>query len=130
MATAQVQTAAPAGHFDSSTSTSTPTQKPQAAQEKIVVPPHDVETTLNYYKPNEDGSPPHPTVIGQPETYFRPDDTRPVTIHDISGREKEFTLDNQGFQVHRQPATEKDFVDDGQIKASYYPETEQLLKDV
>ncbi len=34
------------------------------------------------------------------------------------------------FQFHRHTATEKEFADDDQIKASYYPETEQLLKDV
>ncbi|EMR70334.1 putative methyltransferase-like protein [Eutypa lata UCREL1] len=67
----------------------------------------DVDTVLNYYKPNEDGSPPQPT-----------------------GSEAEYTLDKQGFQVVHHTAQEKDFTDDAHIKAVYYPETEQLLKDV
>jgi hypothetical protein len=91
---------------------------------------HDVQTTLNYYKPNEDGSPPHPTYVDRPETYDRPVEPHNVTVHDVTGREKEYTLDGNGFQFHRHTSVEKDFLDDEQIKAQYYPETEQLLKDV
>lgn len=92
--------------------------------------PQDVQTTLNYYKPNEDGSPPHPTYVDRPETYDRPFETHPAIVHDVSGREKEYTLDGNGFQFHKHTSVEKDFLDDAQIKAQYYPETEQLLKDV
>ncbi|EEY22905.1 conserved hypothetical protein [Verticillium alfalfae VaMs.102] len=91
---------------------------------------HDVETSLNYFKPNEDGSPPHPTYVDRPETYDRPFESHKVTVEDISGREAEFSLDSNGFQIHRHTAQERDFLDDDQIKASYYLETEQLLKDV
>ena len=42
---------------------------------------------------------------------------------------RQYTLDSHGFQIYPHTATEKDFVDDEQIKAGYYPETEQLLKD-
>lgn len=92
--------------------------------------PKDVETTLNYYKPNADGSPPHPTYTDRPETYDRPVESHQVTVHDVAGREKEYTLDGNGFQFHQHTSVEKDFLDDEQIKAQYYPETEQLLKDV
>ncbi|ROT34486.1 hypothetical protein SODALDRAFT_318414 [Sodiomyces alkalinus F11] len=129
MAAAQVQLPPTTGPFGGP-SASESTQTISVAQKKTTVPGRHVETTLNYYKPNEDGSPPYATYVDRPETYERPNDVRPVTIHDISGHEEDFTLDGQGFQVHRQPVTEKDFVDDDQIKASYYPETEQLLKDV
>ena len=90
----------------------------------------DVETVLNYHKPNEDGSPPHPTYVDRPETYERPFEPHAVHITDISGRESEYTLDKNGFEVISYPAQEKDFTDDAHIKAVYYPETEQLLKDV
>jgi hypothetical protein len=53
-----------------------------------------------------------------------------VTVRDVRGREKDFTLDENGFQLHRHTASEKDFLDDEKIKAGYYAETEQLLKDV
>lgn len=90
----------------------------------------DVDTILNYHKPNEDGSPPAPTYVDRPETYERPVDPREAHITDISGRESEYTLDKNGFEVVSYPAQEKDFADDDHIKAVYYPETEQLLKDV
>jgi hypothetical protein len=92
--------------------------------------PQDVNTVLHYHKPNEDGSPPHPTYVDRPETYDRPTEVHPVTVRDVRGREKDFTLDENGFQLHRHTASEKDFLDDEKIKAGYYAETEQLLKDV
>ncbi|KAI0597252.1 amino acid permease-domain-containing protein [Biscogniauxia sp. FL1348] len=63
-------------------------------------------------------------------TYARPNEEHLVHIEDISGRESEFTLDVNGFEIRQHVAQEKDFVDDDHIKAVYYPETEQLLKDV
>ncbi|KAH7141001.1 amino acid permease-domain-containing protein [Dactylonectria macrodidyma] len=63
-------------------------------------------------------------------TYARPSVAHDVTIHDVRGEEDKYTLDGNGFQVFKRGATEKDFLDDEQIKASYYPEVEQLLKDV
>ncbi|KAI0467364.1 hypothetical protein F4859DRAFT_518055 [Xylaria cf. heliscus] len=92
--------------------------------------PSEVEAVLNYFKDNEDGSPPAPTYVNRPETYERPVAPEHVKITNIAGREAEFTLDKQGFQVVPNVAQEKDFVDDEHIKAVYYPETEQLLKDV
>ncbi|GAP88040.1 putative methyltransferase-like protein [Rosellinia necatrix] len=92
--------------------------------------PSEVEAVLNYFKDNEDGTPPAPTYVERPETYERPVAPHAVRITNIAGREAEFTLDEQGFQIHRHVAEEKDFVDDEHIKAVYYPETEQLLKDV
>lgn len=89
----------------------------------------DVQTELHYFKANEDGSPPHPTYVDKPETYARPFETHPATIHDVRGSEDKYTLDGNGFQIHSHTATEKDFLDDDQIKAVYYPEVEQLLKD-
>jgi hypothetical protein len=91
---------------------------------------HDVETQLNYFKPNEDGSPPHPTYVDRPETYERPFESHQVTVKDVRGSEDKFTLDQNGFQFHKHVAQEKDFLDDAQIKDVYYKETEQLLKDV
>ncbi|KAI0096970.1 hypothetical protein GGR51DRAFT_488391 [Nemania sp. FL0031] len=95
-----------------------------------LVAPSEVEATLYFHKDNEDGSPPAPSYIDRPETYERPTESHTVKITNIAGRESEFTLDNQGFQVYPNVAQEKDFADDEHIKAVYYPETEQLLKDV
>ncbi|KAI1110670.1 hypothetical protein F5Y14DRAFT_343249 [Nemania sp. NC0429] len=91
--------------------------------------PSEVEAVLNFFQDNEDGSPPEPTYVGRPETYERPVQSHRVKITNIAGREAEFTLDKQGFQIYPHVAQEKDFNDDEHIKAVYYPETEQLLKD-
>jgi hypothetical protein len=91
--------------------------------------PHHVATTLNYYKDPGDGSEPHPSYVGKPETYYRPPETLDVTVHDVRGHEDQYSLDKNGFQVYSHVSLEKDFVDEEQIKAQYYPETEQLLKD-
>ncbi len=38
--------------------------------------------------------------------------------------------DHRCFQIHRHTSSEKDFLDDDQIKAADYAEHEQMLKDV
>ena len=92
--------------------------------------PHDVKTTLNYYRDPGDGSEPQPTFVGKPETYERPTEQLEVTVHDIRGEEGKYTLDSTGFQIHRHVSAEKDFLEDEKIRKVYYAETEQLLKDV
>ncbi|OTB08297.1 hypothetical protein M426DRAFT_316926 [Hypoxylon sp. CI-4A] len=91
--------------------------------------PYDVDTILNFYKDPEDGSAPHPSYVDKPDSYERPVDSHPVHITAVNGHEDEYTLDKNGFQYHRHVSNEKDFLDDDHIKAVYYPETEQLLKD-
>jgi hypothetical protein len=111
---------------------SAPTYDPETLQsftKPKATGPQDVETILNYHKPNEDGSPPHPTYVDRPETYERPVDPQHVTVRDVRGRENDFTLDKNGFQFYRNTANEKDFLDDEKIKSGYYAEVEQLLKD-
>lgn len=122
MAAASVQIAPTLNHHLNSPQLTT-TAEPR-------VPKHNVTTTLNYFKPNADGSPPEPSYIDKPASYYREPDTQEVVITDIAGDEANFSLDRNGFQVHHQPATERDFVDDEQIKAGYYAETEALLKQV
>ncbi|KAM0820284.1 hypothetical protein AB5N19_06103 [Seiridium cardinale] len=92
------------------------------------IAPHDVDTVLNFFKPNDDGSPPAPVYVNRPETHDRPVEPHPIRIRDITGREDQFTLDKNGFQVHKHTSLEKYFLDDEKIKDEYYKETEQLLK--
>ncbi|EXJ78451.1 hypothetical protein A1O1_08851 [Capronia coronata CBS 617.96] len=91
---------------------------------------HDVRTTLNFYKPNADGSPPEPAYLARPETFERPSESQQVIIHDVSGDENTYTLDSHGFQFVTSPSKEKDFVDADRIKDVYYREVEQLLKEL
>ena len=90
---------------------------------------HNVQTRLNYYKDPGDGSPPAPSYVGKPETYERPYESLDVTVSDIRGDVGEYTLDKNGFQIYPHTSAEKEFVDDNKIRAEYYPEVEQLLKD-
>lgn len=90
--------------------------------------PRDVPTTLNYFKPNEDGSPPAPAIIGRPETYDRPVLSTSVIVHDIRGSEQDYNLDTTGFQVVKHESEEKEFTDEEKIKDIYYKEVEEILK--
>ena len=119
MASTQVQQ--PGGHATSF--------EPVTASANTSTTKHHVKTSLNYYKAAEDGSPPKPTYVGKPETYERPYQPTDVTVTDIRGEVDRYTLDGQGFQIHSHTSAEKAFVDDDKIKAEYYPEVEQLLKD-
>ena len=49
-------------------------------------------------------------------------------IHDIRGKEKDFTTDNSGFAVYNDPAKEKSFTDDKAVREGYYQEVEDMLK--
>lgn len=91
--------------------------------------PHHVQTTLNFFKESEDGSPPSPTIVGKPESFNKPSISLPVTIHDVSGHELDYSLDGNGFQFYYHESTEKEFLDNEKIEREYYPETEKLLKD-
>ena len=94
------------------------------------VKPRDVTSSLNYFKDNEDGSPPAPSYVGKPETYARPSLAQQVVVRDVRGSEDQYTLDTKGFQIVKHESKEKYFVDDDQIRRVYYPETEELLKKV
>ena len=93
--------------------------------------PHDVHASFRYYLENEDGSPPEPVDVSKPSSYVdKPDAIRNMLVRDIRGSEDQYTLDKNGFQVFRHVSTEKKFLDEDQIKAQYFPEIEQLLKDM
>lgn len=105
-----------------------------AKADSSYIPHGDVTVTLNYFKPPEDGSVPFNFVEtppeGQPQRNFG-DSHFQVKIHDIRGKESEYTLDNQAFQVvsNLPDSAEKDFADDTSIEKNYYPEVEKLILD-
>jgi len=96
----------------------------------VAVQKHDVHTTLNFFKPNADGSPAGPAYMARPETFERPQDTREVVIQDVTGDEDMFSLDRHGFQYVKRASAEKDFVDPDRIRDVYYKEIGQMVKDV
>lgn len=63
-------------------------------------------------------------------TNKRPSVAFDVTVHDITGRESDYDLDQNGFQYIRHVSEEKDFRDEELITSLYYGEVERLLKNV
>jgi hypothetical protein len=56
------------------------------------------------------------------------DDPRDIRIEDARGREDEFTLDRNGFQLVKARSAVTDFYSPAEVERVYYPEVEQLLK--
>lgn len=94
-------------------------------------PQGDVTVDLNFYHPPSDNTAPYNNVDPSPGQEPRNYTSQPhqATIHDIRGRESEYSLDKDAFQVLLgvPDSVEAEFVDDDSIKANYYPEVEKLL---
>lgn len=52
----------------------------------------------------------------------------PVTIHDGRAARRAATLDGEGFALGRQVSSVRDFNDDDQVRAVYYPEMAELVR--
>ncbi|KAI1096813.1 hypothetical protein F5B19DRAFT_488020 [Rostrohypoxylon terebratum] len=50
------------------------------------------------------------------------------SVTNLRGHESEFSTENSGFAVYKEPAKEKAFTDDAAIRSGYYQEVEDLLK--
>lgn len=100
------------------------------ADDSSYVPRGEVKTKVNFFQDPKDGSKPHNYVEplpGTPQRNFA-EEIVEITVHDIRGREKDFSLDQDAFEVVQGiPSEEKDFTDDEHIKKVYYPEIEKLL---
>ena len=58
--------------------------------------------------------------------------TRPMTIHDVGKSDKTFSLDTNGFQFVKLPSRPRVSAADDEetIKREYYPELEQIAKEL
>jgi hypothetical protein len=98
------------------------------------IPRGDTVANINFYHPPKDGSKPwnfvEPPTDGSPRRNFEylP---RETPVSDARGREADFTLDRDAFQIVTgvPESKERDFTDDASIAANYYPEVERLLLD-
>ncbi|KAF2431248.1 hypothetical protein EJ08DRAFT_193365 [Tothia fuscella] len=118
------------------------TEPSSKAVENGVAQSRDLDATIYYYdeatdlenqaKPEEpeDSTKPIPKVH-YPET---PRKAVNLIVKDISGKESEYTLDQNGFQLSRQVTkvilTSEDLANDDKIKNEYYPEMQAWLKEV
>ena len=93
--------------------------------------PHDVYADFYYYLDPGDGTLPEPLNVTKPSSYLeKPKDIRTMLVHDLRGQEDHFSLDKNGFQIHRHISKEKDFLETEPIEKRYLPEVEQLVKDM
>jgi len=94
--------------------------------------PRDVQTHLNYFKPNGP-EPPYQYLMPPPPgvpIHNLAEDTREIVVHDVRGTENDYTLDTHGFQWIKHTSNEAEFSDEQVITTEYYQEVEQLLKQV
>ncbi|KAF1809796.1 putative methyltransferase [Eremomyces bilateralis CBS 781.70] len=109
--------------------------EPVSAPSNLTVPRGPVEAKLSYYTPPADGSRPYGYVEQPPEgvpqrNYSKED--HEVTIEDLRGRETDFTLDKNAFEVLANvpsATTYTTFDSDDEVEKVYYPEVEKLLLD-
>jgi hypothetical protein len=90
-----------------------------------------VKAELNYLAPT--GEQPRTYTYDPPSDVPRTttvNEPHPVQISDIRPILSELSLDAQGFDLVRHRSAVRDFFNEQEVKAIYYPEAEQLLKDV
>ncbi len=56
-------------------------------------------------------------------------ETHRVPIHDLRGIEAEISLDREGFELLGQVSKVRDFYDDAEVRAVYYPEAERFIAE-
>ena len=88
-----------------------------------------IEATLNYIV--DDGSKIFTVTAGPGGSDVRSGgtpDARRVTIHNGRPHAKDFALERDGFRFVRHDTQVGDFFDEAEIKRTYYPEMEALIK--
>ena len=65
---------------------------------------------------------------GTPPRNTRPE-THKVSIVDARDTADRLSLDREGFVLRRQPSAARDFYDEEEIRAVYYPECERLMRE-
>ncbi len=94
-----------------------------------VVTERTVEATLTYCI--DDGTMPvneTKNAITKMPTYSGKFDDHVMPIHNAREWDKPFNLDVHGFELVEHNTAVKDFLDPEEIKATYYPEIEELIK--
>jgi hypothetical protein len=98
----------------------------------VAVTPKTLTATLHYLK-RSDEKPAYYRIEPPPGVpkWNAENEPHDVTIEDARGREAEFTIDRNGFQLVKAATAmaHDDFYSPEVIRSVYYPEVEQLLKD-
>jgi hypothetical protein len=101
------------------------------AEPKTAVKPSEgsIEATLNYYL--DTGEKPFTFTGGLGSLDVRTgggQDPRRLAIRDGRREAEDFSLDRNGFRFVRHDTKVKDFFDEAEIRSTYYPEMEALVK--
>ncbi|KAH7113040.1 hypothetical protein EDB81DRAFT_922236 [Dactylonectria macrodidyma] len=93
---------------------------------------HYVQTKMNYFKRLGDEREPPIIYPFRPETHGPSQWTQSVdaTVCDIADEELDYNLDTRGFKIYYHVTKVADFSDMDTIKREYFPEVQQMLKDV
>jgi hypothetical protein len=92
--------------------------------------PVPVLAELNFFEPPKASEKAHNYMYTHEPQRNYGDVTKVVPIRDIRGRENEYSLDKNGFQVVKFSPSETEFRDEEKIKTVYYKEVEEMLKKV
>ncbi|TFY80643.1 hypothetical protein EWM64_g3374 [Hericium alpestre] len=96
--------------------------------------PSAVAVELNYFIPPADGSKAFNNTTSDPVTGVPATNTkrewRPVEIENLRGHENDVSLDNSGFQFFHHPSKHTSFDGAEKVKAEYYPESIELIKQL
>ena len=93
-----------------------------------------VSATLNYAIPPADGVRAKTTqfvnpATGKPEMNFEYKAYQ-VQIENVRGKEDTVSLDTTGFQFYNRPSKLKSLTNEEEIRSIYYPETENIIKEL
>lgn len=99
----------------------------EAAGNRAGIP---IEASLNYIEPNSE----KPVYYAYEPPAGTPRSTGKFVAHNVpirNAREvvRDLSLDKQGFQLTHQETAVRDFYDQNEVKTTYYPEVERLLKE-
>ena len=99
----------------------------EAAGNRAGIP---IEASLNYVEPTSE----KPVYYAYEPPAGTPRSTGKFVAHSVpirNAREvvRDLSLDKQGFQLTHQETAVRDFYDQQEVKAAYYPEVERLLKE-
>jgi hypothetical protein len=87
---------------------------------QFIVPPPDNAAPYQHINAEADGN--------RKRNYSL--ETKQVNVENIRGREKEFNIDNSGFQYFRKPAQTTDFSNDAVIEKTYHQECIDVVKEL
>jgi hypothetical protein len=91
-----------------------------------------VTADLNYLTPTADRPRTYtfdPPPAGEHKSNIVPE-SHGLPIHDVRPISDTVSLDREGFAMVRQKSAVKDFYDEDEVKSTYYPEAERLIKAV